>query len=853
MKKYLSLKASAGSGKTFALTVRYISLLLKGIDPSEILTLTFTNKAVVSMTQRIYNTLFELGDDLNILEEILKQTNLDKDTILDKKEMIIKKFIASSLSIFTIDKFVNKILREFSGYVDIDDDFQIAYDDEELLLYKFLLSLDNEQFTRLIQYSYNEQKKLKSIVELFKQLSDKNETLPRYSIDFDIYQILKDDILKDAFIIKDFVDNSDLSNVAKNAVDFQDILGLLSKGATWLAKDSLQGYKYFKKSKTIENLDSNFVRLKTNLVKYYYYQDAISQEGLFSIFEDFKSFRHSYNKQRNSLEFSDITNITYQLLSTFIDRDFLYFRLDSSYSSILIDEFQDTSVLQYKILEPLISEIVSSVNNDKLKTFFYVGDTKQSIYRFRGGKKELFDHLLQKFHPQIKLEILDTNYRSSQNIVQFVNQAFLDIPNYEYYPQKIKHNTQGYIQIIKFDPDENELYQQISDKIFDLVQKGLDINNIAILTYTNQDVLDLYNYLKNRFPNFKINTEMTSKLINEPNVKALINYIKYLYFQEQFYLCNFNAIVGNDINTQASISVDIYKNPIAFVLKYIATNLNIVDKNIIELIQLSSQYHNIVDFVYNIDRLDAISVGKDNSGLQILTIFKSKGLEFDTVFVLDRIKRKNSDRSTLLFEYDKIDLVNIYTKKSKRELLDQDYQKALDKEHTLQRDDELNVLYVALTRAKENMIIFKKEKQSVFDMLNYQFDNIAIGKLEIQKNLSTKNNIQTQLQYEKLDLGVQQNVSNPKESDTELKAQYFGLATHYCLELLNSFTKDELDIAITVIKNRYSYILDSIDFDDIYNRVSLLIDNIKFQELIKDGNLYKEQTVVYNNDNSVSV
>ena len=115
MKKYLSLKASAGSGKTFALTVRYISLLLKGIDPSEILTLTFTNKAVVSMTQRIYNTLFELGDDLNILEEILKQTNLDKDTILDKKEKIIKKFIASSLSIFTIDKFVNKILREFSG------------------------------------------------------------------------------------------------------------------------------------------------------------------------------------------------------------------------------------------------------------------------------------------------------------------------------------------------------------------------------------------------------------------------------------------------------------------------------------------------------------------------------------------------------------------------------------------------------------------------------------------------------------------------------------------------------------------------------------------------------------------
>ena len=105
MKKYLALKASAGSGKTFALTVRYISLLLLGAKPNEILTLTFTNKAANEMSERIYKTLLTLGDDEAYLNAIVEQSQLSKKEILGRKGFLVKSFSSATLSIFTIDIF----------------------------------------------------------------------------------------------------------------------------------------------------------------------------------------------------------------------------------------------------------------------------------------------------------------------------------------------------------------------------------------------------------------------------------------------------------------------------------------------------------------------------------------------------------------------------------------------------------------------------------------------------------------------------------------------------------------------------------------------------------------------------
>ena len=843
MKKYLALKASAGSGKTFALTVRYISLLLLGAKPNEILTLTFTNKAANEMSERIYKTLLNLGDDEAYLKEIMIQSSLTKEDILGKKAYLVKLFSNATLSIFTIDKFINKILREFSGYIGISDDFEIKEDDVEALSYRFLYSLDAKQFETLIDFSHYEKRKFNNIFELFKDLLEKNEKIEPLNIDVTLIDLQKQNVMEFAFKIKESILSCKVaSDSAKKAVSFEKFDELFEK--TWLEKDSLADYAYFKKCSN-ETLEEYFVSLKKEMEIYYKLRAGYSLSKLFELYLMFKDFKFNFNKNKNYLEFNDISNLVFELLTTIIDKDFLYFRLDSNYSHILIDEFQDTSLLQYKILEPLISEIISG-DSSKFKTFFYVGDTKQSIYRFRGGKRELFDYVA-KSNSQVEVEVLNTNYRSTKTIVSFVNSLFLNIANYEYFEQE-SISKGGLVEVIEDRFEEDEKFLKIANKIEDLLNSGVNANDIAILTYTNDDVLNLYYYLKQKFPELKISTEMTSKLINQQNVKALINAMKYIYFKEEIYKENLNALIGNKILEKVDLDISIEQKSVQEILKELANNLKIIDENVVKLIEVSSKFNNIVDFSYEIDKLDANIENSQSTGLQILTIFKSKGLEFHTVILLDRIKRKNSDKSSLLFEYDGVDLKNIFYKIKGYENFNKNYEYALEKEKSLSIEDELNILYVALTRAKNNMIIFKKEKSSVFELLNMSVCKIG----EITKSsFMNKNSVENQIyDYKPLNLGIQEKqFSKEKEfEENHLHAKYFGLATHYTLEMMNSFDQNSLSYAMELTKTRYSNFLVEEDFTDIKSRLSLLLSDSFFMELIKDAQFISEQSLIYKDE-----
>ena len=841
MKKYLALKASAGSGKTFALTVRYISLLLLGAKPNEILTLTFTNKAANEMSERIKKTKITLGDDEAYINAIINQSNLSKEEILGKKAYLIKSFTNATLSIFTIDKFINKILREFCGYVGISDDFEIKEDDIEALSLKFLESLDSKQFETLIDFSHYEKKKFNSLFELFKNLLEKNEKVDILNIDATLIDFQKENVMTHAFKIKEAILNCSVaSNSAQKAVDFEKFDDLF--GRTWLEKDTLADYSYFKKCAN-ETLESYFSSLKDEIGIYYKLRAGYSLSKLFELYLMFKDFKFNFNKNKNYLEFNDISNLVYELLSTKIDKEFLYFRLDSTYSHMLIDEFQDTSLLQYKILEPLISEIMSG-DMTKFKTFFYVGDTKQSIYRFRGGKRELFDYVA-KTNPQLEVEVLNTNYRSCENIISYVNSLFLNLPNYEYFEQE-SISKDGYVEVVVDNAlEEDDKFVNIALKIDELIKQGLNPNDISILTYTNDDVLNLYYYLKQKFPDMKISTEMTSKLINQQNVKALINGMKYLYFKEEIYKENLNALIGMPLLNELNFDIEIKEKSVQEILKELASKLKIIDENVIKFIEVSSTFNNIVDFVYEVDKLDANMENSESVGLQILTIFKSKGLEFHTVILLDRIKRKNVDKSSLLFEYDSVELKNIFYKIKGYENHNLEYANALAKEKALSLEDEINILYVALTRAKNNMIIFKKQKSSVFDILNMNVCKIG----NIKESLHINNEVKKieKYEYRPLDLGTQEKqLSKEKELEVDhLHAKYFGLATHYCLEMISNFDEENLSYVINLAKTRYSNYLSEIDFEDIEKRIELLIKDEIFFSLIKDSEFITEQSLIY--------
>jgi len=846
MEQFLCLKASAGSGKTFALTVRYISLLIQDVNVTSILTLTFTNKAALEMSQRIYSTLKNLGDDNNIMSAISENTNLSFEQILQKKDKIIKGFISNELSIYTIDKFINKILREFAGYIDISDDFSIDNDDEDLMLYQFLSSLDFKNFDLLINFSHSHNKKLNSIVSLFKTLDEKNEILQINDFDKSLIDILTSDILNQAQIIKDYILKSSLSPSAKKAVDFNDIKTLLDKGKTWLSKDYIEEFTYFKKDKDIHTLNCIFLSIKDNLKSYFKLEEQKVLNNLFEIFNNFKNFRKSYKKDKNAFEFRDITNLVYELLNNHIDKDFLYFRLDVRYNHMLIDEFQDTSVLQYKILEPLIKEL-SSGSNEVYKTFFYVGDTKQSIYRFRGGNKELFDYVIND-NEHLKLQVLDTNYRSSKNVVNFVNEIFSKVPSYEYHAQKVNSKINGYVEITSLYSNDEEKYIDIKNKIIELLDNGINPKNIAILTYTNKDVIELYDYLNKEFPQIKIITEVTSKLINQNNIKASINFIKYLYFKKDIYKANFNALIGRKVNEKIDTFYDLKTLSLSEIAKNIAIKYEFFDENYIKFIESLELYKDIVDFIYEIHNNDTSMVNKESSGLQILTVFKSKGLEFDTVLMLDRISRKNSDKSPLLFQYDNINLKHIYYKNKTRINFDENYSDAISNELNLSLSDELNILYVAMTRAKNNMILFKKEKNSVFDNLNQTLSNTKIGSLHIQENKNLNNTNIINIQYKALSIGIQEIATLKKEKQHLVKQRYFGLATHYTLEMMKKFDSSSLNYAIKLSKSKYSTYLNENDFEDIYKRVINLLQSIAFKQMHQNSSYVKEQALVFNDE-----
>ncbi|MFY4749692.1 RecB-like helicase [Aliarcobacter butzleri] len=841
MKNYLALKASAGSGKTFALTVRYICLLLLGAKPNEILTLTFTNKAANEMSERIYKTLLTLGDDEAYLNAIENEVNLSKEEILGKKNILIKQFSNANLSIFTIDKFVNKILREFCGYIGISDDFEIKNDDIEKLSYEFLKSLNEKDFQTLIDLSFYEKKKFNSIFELFKTILEKNEDIEVINIDASLIELQKENILKEAFKIKESILScTNASNSARNAVDFETFEDLF--GRTWLEKENFEDYSYFKKCANESN-KNDFFKLKEELSIYYKIRAGFSLNKIFEVYLKFRDFKFEFNKNKNYLEFNDISNLVYDLLSTKIDKDFLYFRLDSNYSHILIDEFQDTSLLQYKILEPLIDEILSG-DVTKFKTFFYVGDTKQSIYRFRGGKRELFDYVANT-NKILEVEVLNTNYRSCENVINFVNELFLNLPNYEYFKQE-SVRANGYVEVVvNATFEEDEKFVNVAKKIEELLQSGVNFNDIAILTYTNDDVLSLYYYLKQKFPSIKISTEMTSKLINQQNVKAVINAIKYIYFKEEIYKENLNAIIGNKLLTTLDLEIILEEKSVQEVIKELSKKLKIIDENIIKLVEVSSSFNNIVDFVYEIDKLEAIMENSESKGLQILTIFKSKGLEFHTVILLDRIKRKNVDKSSLLFDYENLELKNIFYKIKGYENFNKDYKKAIDKEKKLSLEDEINILYVAMTRAKNNMIIFKKEKSSVFDILNMNV--CKIGKIINSSNLVKNIEEKSIISYTPLNLGTQEKqiVKEKELKENHLHSRYFGLATHYCLEMLNNFSFNDLKYTLNLARTRFSNYLSDKDFTDIENRLAHLINNDFFKFLVTNSVLTSEQSLIY--------
>ncbi len=831
MIRLLGYEASAGSGKTFKLVVRYLSLLFSGVPSEKILALTFTNKAAGEMKERIIATLLELEQDKRASElgEIALTLGVERGVILSQRATVIERLFASELKIMTIDKFFASILRKFSLYEGLQPTFEIeAYANKNAVMEEFLTRVERaKKRSTLIELALLIEQRFADIVGWLELLYLKQTEIVWPTMPNDEIFALQESILVVGRTMQGRIEAcAEASDKAKSGIAFESIEALFAK--SWLERDTLN-YVTFKKCYSPE-LDEDFVQLKALLGRYYRAKEGYFLAGLASLVQLFTQSVLSIAKSNATLTFDDVTYLLYRLLHERIERDFIYFRLDAKIEHMLIDEFQDTSVMQFAMLEPLIEEIVSGSGVAESKSFFYVGDVKQSIYRFRGGNKALF-HAVES-HFGVKLLHLDTNYRSCKTIVDFVNSTFTG--KIERYRDQKSTREGGYVSVI----EEENLIARLVAEVQNLLALNIPAHTIAVLTWQNAEGLAVEEALLAL--GVQVVTETSSKLIAHPTVKALIALVRYTYFQESIYWATFKALTQNPI--AQPLAIDARYMPLSQLLYTLMQSyaIDASDPNIIRFLEVAHQYEDIEAFLYGIDNQSEALATLDTMGIRVMTVHKSKGLEFEHLFVLDRLGSSKADTSLLLFDYEGTKLRGLYMRQKGREHVDSAYANAKASNVRMQREDDMNAMYVAFTRAKTSLHILAKPKGSMFAPL--ELTPQTLGDLESDaKAVAIAPSIKPP-HYEAHAYGRQAKES-PKNSpeSPDYEAIEYGLAMHYALEMMGDFSLASLPRALFAMQNRFS--LAPKIYESIERRLGMLLTHAPFLALV-DARTLKEQPIV---------
>ncbi|MDD5157577.1 RecB-like helicase [Sulfurimonas sp.] len=833
--KNLAYEASAGSGKTFMLVVRYLSLLFQGASASKILALTFTNKAAFEMQERIVATLEEL-QNRSELDEIVKVTGLSREYLLENQHRILEEFLNSHTKILTIDSFFASILRKFSLYASLMPDFSTSSSQHELkLLSRFLkeVSAAGKKET-LISLWLESKKRLNDIFELLDELYDKFGELGDIEFKKVEYWHFEQEALVYANKLKEVVEACEsASATALNGVAFKSFGDLCSKA--WLERDTLN-YSTFKKCFTPQ-MDEYLFKIQENITNHY---RAREQNFFFAIVELLNIYiksKKALYMDDSELSFSDVTHLVYHILNLIDDSEFLYFRLDSQIEHLLLDEFQDTSILQYKIIKPLIGEITSGDGIFENGSFFFVGDVKQSIYRFRGGVSALFATV--KEENGTHLEKLLTNYRSQKEIVEFVNSIFENkIENYS--AQLVKdEKSGGFVEVIESD----ELLKEMLERVEKLLEAGADVNDIAILCATNGDgeaIKEILNANK-----IETITETTTKLINQKSIKALLEYLKYQYFSENIYAYNFFALILQE--TRPIKKVDFNEQKILDIVKNAIEEYGLFsdDFNLIRFLSVISKYSDIEALLFEYERLDVSAFASELNGVRILTVHKSKGLEFEHVIVVDRLGKPPLAKNSIIYEYDGVILKNLYLRIKGREAIDEAYANAIAKERKLVAEDNLNAMYVAFTRAKESLFVISKSKNSMFEALELKVGKSGVFSCKKKPDLHNNDDLINSFEYKNIYYGTQSDIlAVEKEKEEDLKSINFGLAMHYMLEMLGDFKEQNIQNAKDMMINKYGFMLEDSEVNEITKRVKKLLKNSEFCNLVR-GECFREKALRY--------
>ncbi|QIX86058.1 RecB-like helicase [Campylobacter ureolyticus] len=898
-KTYEALSASAGSGKTFALTIRYLVLIFKGIMPNKILALTFTRKAAAEMENRIIETFLGLKKYSPNTpskerkfeaekEELLNILNLSEDELIKKRDDLKERLLNSDIKISTFDSFFSTILKSFALNFGINPNYEIEKNDDSLrqiIDKEFIKKIAKNQIfldeissfivnTKSSSYVFlNSLNELSSEIAKVKidGLDTANENLENLKkninkkiVEFDHAksQIIKycNDIINNASpkgttktALKEY--NSTINQAKKLKNQINDIYEVIKSNL--IQKETLN-YSTYSKIYT-EHLGALWDDLRKNLKEFLNELEKYKITVFFKILNLYLQVKDDINVRLNKLSFNDLSTKIYELISQKDILNMIYFRLDARVEHILIDEFQDTNVMQYQILFPLIEEIVSGLGQSGIGSFFYVGDIKQSIYRFRGGKKELFEKLMSDFK-QIKKSELDRNYRSEKALVKFVNSIFKkpfdevlgykdQIPSKSYNKEErknikilkpenfdifdVENDDYGYIKALS----SNDVLESAVSEVKNLLNKGVKEENIAILCWKNDNIDTLKSLLKQE--KIEANGIGNQNLFSIPKIRAILEYAKFCITNEEIYKFNTEELLGIEVK---KLNLNLQKSTtqhILYLLKKLGINADNV--NILHFIEESKNYENIIEFAFNKDEKNISS--SDSFGVNLLTVFKSKGLQFNHVILCDKFQKDRNDISNFIKEYDvKNSKWQIKYRVKNREYLDEDYKNFVETSKNLDKEEDLNKLYVAFTRAKNSFILIKSNNSNSYfgdnkllDIKDFEFGEVM--DYELDKNKDAK---KEEKSINLVKIKPQKVVAIKKETIPNIHSVKFGLAFHYALEM-SDFNIKNLDIALTKSKNKFAKYLKENDFEDIKNRLKKLFLEKNFINIVKDAEILKEQ------------
>ncbi|MBU1726244.1 MAG: UvrD-helicase domain-containing protein, partial [Candidatus Omnitrophica bacterium] len=579
------VEASAGSGKTYCLASRYLSLLISpALKPEEvplerILAVTFTNKSAWQMKARILDFLKRIAlDKFKNQEEkdaMLSILSMDEESARRKSFLVMEQVIRNYnfFQVQTIDSFINTILSGCAFKLGLSANFKIKPDYKEHLAYSLDLFIDQSLGNPLIRKHFND------FLENYLYLENKKSWLPKKDILsvmsslFDASNIAAMDFVrfeKEAGQIRETLAKIRLLmlELKKNMPEGSNLTTWRSFIEKFSEETQLNSLEDFFKpfSKEVFGMRSGFSAAREALelweeikemIRGYYESKSFSLFNCYiDIFQGVSQNLRDISKKEDILFLSQLNLEAKKLFEEgYVTVPELYYRLAVKLQHFLIDEFQDTSRLQWKNIFPMVEDALSRGGS-----LFYVGDRKQAIYRFRGGDVLLVDAVKEELSAfNVIPQALTKNYRSQKAIVEFNNRVFsrdnllrfiserkelqkpcLEFSNddileitdifhastQEYLPQ----NAFGYVEIEDIESDnEDDTDSLVKDRLLGVIAElGLrfSYDDIAILCRSNREVEAISSWLvENKIP---VASEKTLNISENHLIKELIGFLKFL-------------------------------------------------------------------------------------------------------------------------------------------------------------------------------------------------------------------------------------------------------------------------------------------------------------------------------------